>query len=370
MVNRENYLFIIWFNAYNTKKNIIKDIKTKYVIKEVYEICWSPKYFSNNLSRFYGGKLPPGCPKEQRIGKGPFTLIIVEDNNPNYGERLVRNHNIEFVNTNIFDDKMKYRKWAEGTEKVPDRIHATNTPKETTQDLTLLLGCNLKDFFKEIGQNKWDGTIKSIKRELVGARSWENINQLFYVLNSTINYVILRNFESLPTVYPLADKGDIDLLVENYNKTYLIMNAKPVCSEDYRVQNEVNIAGQIVRFDIRFVGDHYYDDLWEKKILKNKKLNTMGFYNLCDEDYFYTLLYHAIVHKPVICDDYRQRLTKMGNNLGITNIDQNTLDEYMEKMKYRYTRPRDKSVYYHINEKVKINKYVTHILRGIKKRLG
>ena len=77
------HLFLIWNRAENWRTRIIDDLKSKFVIKEAYEIKWSFDLFGINLARFYGSKLPTNSPKETRIGRGPFTLVIVEDKNPN-----------------------------------------------------------------------------------------------------------------------------------------------------------------------------------------------------------------------------------------------------------------------------------------------
>ena len=345
-MNKEIHLFIIWLNAYEARDKIIEDIQSRFTIKSVYEIHWSSEYFSSNLSRFYGGKLPPSCPKETRIGHGPFMLVVVEDESPAYGERDTGRRGVQTVNTNTFDAKMLYRSWTEGPDKVPDLVHATNTPQETSRDLTLLLGCNPKDYCCEPGRPPWDGAIERLNVDLVGAEGWSDINQLFYVLNSTIRYVVLRKFESLPDDYPLAHEEDIDLLVDNYKEACWIMDAKPVTDKPYRILNQVEIAGQSVRFDLRYVGDNYYDKCWQRNILKNRVLDPGGFYRPNDEDHFYTLLYHAIIQKPAMSDEYREKLTRMASGLGISGIGKRVLDDYMERMWYEYVEPVDKSVYY------------------------
>ncbi len=347
-MNKELHLFIIWLNAYEAKDKIVEDIQSKFSIKGVYEISWSSEFFSSNLSRFYGGKLPPSCPKEVRIGRGPFTLVVVEDESPAYSERVVRSQRIQTVNTNMFDAKIRYRSWTEGPDKVTDRVHTTNTHQETGHDLMLLLGRSPEDYSRELGSATWNGSIQRLSVDLVGAEGWLNINQVFYVLNSTIDYVVLRNFESLPDEYHVKRHGDIDLLVDNYKEACWIMNTKPVCSESYRVLNEANIAGQSVRFDLRYAGDNYYAKCWGKSTLKNRVLAPGGFYRPNDEDYFYTLLYHALVQKPAMSDDYRERLTEMSKGLGIKGIGKSILDDYMDKMGYEYVKPVDKSVYYNL----------------------
>lgn len=346
-MDKELHLFVIWLNAYGARDRIIRDIQSRFSIKNVYEISWSQELFSCNMSRFYGTKLPPGSDKETRVGRGPFTLVIVEDESPLYGERMVRGGLKEMVNTNMFDAKMLYRSWTEGPEKITDRVHTTNTPKETSHDLTLLLARNPEDYYKEMrNAASWNGDIKQLNMDLAGADGWPNIKQLFYVLNSILDYVVLRNFECLPNEYHMEKHGDIDILVDNYKEACWVMNAEAVCGETYRVQNEVNVAGEKIRFDLRYVGDNYYDESWEKNILKNRVLDPAGFYKPCAEDYFYTLLYHAIIQKPAMSDDYRVRLARMAQELDINGIDKNVLADYMKEMGYNYIKPVDKSVCY------------------------
>ena len=57
-MNDQLYLFIIWEKSRHKSDLIINDIKTKFVIKEIFEVKWSEEYFLNNLIRFYGKSLP------------------------------------------------------------------------------------------------------------------------------------------------------------------------------------------------------------------------------------------------------------------------------------------------------------------------
>ena len=52
------YLFIIWEQSRKKSDEIISDIQSKFIIREIFEITWSEKYFLNNLRRFYGYALP------------------------------------------------------------------------------------------------------------------------------------------------------------------------------------------------------------------------------------------------------------------------------------------------------------------------
>ena len=98
------------------------------------EIIWDKESFADNLSAFYGEKLPKGCHKEKEVGKGPFLLVYILDKNPLYKIRRV-NSGDNMVNVNVFDAKEMFRCWL-GSHN----IHSSNCTKEVEHDLMLLLG--------------------------------------------------------------------------------------------------------------------------------------------------------------------------------------------------------------------------------------
>ena len=300
----ELHLFIIWKNALNKKDEILNDIKINFNIVEVYELSWNKKIYSNNLSRFYGTSLPCGCEKEKHCGKGEFLLIIVKDNFPKYAERMT-SRGIENVNINMFDKKTYYRKITGGGHK----IHATNSLSETNHDLTLLLGKNVKDYLKE-HKFLWDGKIKYLKTDLIGANGFQNVEQMFYILNNCVNYAILRNYETLPDEIYINEHNDIDLICDSKENVAYALNAIKAQESHYRVQYYVKVEDKIANFDLRYIGDKYYDEELEEDMLKSRVFNKKGFYTLSDEYYFYTLLYHALIHKREISTDYIKKLNE------------------------------------------------------------
>ena len=62
-------------------------------------------------------------------------------------------------------------------------IHGSIHEKETNHDLTLILGKNPYDLLKN--GEKWDGKIKEFKGDLFGTNGWKNLQDVFYLLNST-----------------------------------------------------------------------------------------------------------------------------------------------------------------------------------------
>lgn len=336
----EIHLFIIWENALNKKEEILEDIKKNFEIINIYENTWSKDKFSENLSRFYGTNLPQGSGKEQHCGTGPFLLIIVKDNQPKY-EMRATSRGAELVNVNLFDKKAQYREWTGGGH----RIHATNNTKETNHDITLLLGKNIEDFLKETTPSQ---NIVKIEQDLLGAEGWKNANEMFYALNNCINYALLRNYENLPEEIYVNDHNDIDLICESKENGAYILNAKKVFKEEYRVHYVTKVENRQAFFDLRYIGDGYYCDAIEKDILNTRIYQEKGFYTIEKQMYFYTLLYHTLVHKKEFAQDYKTRLKEMN----IENITENETEEkYVNILRnwliengYFITRPIDISV--------------------------
>lgn len=340
-MKEELHLFIIWENARNKQEEIIKDIKENFEIINIYDVSWSKDKFSNNLSRFYGTNLPKGSGKEQHCGTGNFLLIIIKDLKPAYTERMT-SKGPKIVNINMFDKKEQYRQWTGGGH----RIHATNDEKETNHDITLLLGKNVKDYLKE-NNTKWDGKVTNITNDLFGSNGWKTVNEMFYVLNNCTNYAILRNYESLPDEIYENDHNDIDLICESMEDTAYVLNAEPVFKESYRVHYKANVEDRIAYFDLRYIGDNYYYKKMESDILKQRVFNEKGFFTLDREDYFYTLLYHALIQKLEFKEDYKIKLKDMkiepiveDKAEGYAEI----LKKWMIKKEYIIVRPYDKSV--------------------------
>ncbi|HOO47263.1 MAG TPA: hypothetical protein PLM29_13590 [Deltaproteobacteria bacterium] len=351
MKDPELHLFILWPYARNEEGRIVQDIQERFEIVRQCEIRWSSRNFSRNLTRFYGEKLPDGSHKERHCGRGPFSLIVVRDLHPVYENRETSKGN-QLVNVNLFDAKERYRLWTGGGH----RVHATNTPRETRHDLALLFGRDAERYFEKDAVRFETGTVE---RDVPGADGWEDLEELFYVLNNTLNYIVLRNYECLPHEYTMAAHGDIDLLTENYQETVFITNSAPVFRLKHRVLNRVRIGNDDVLFDFRHVGDKYYDVNWEKDILRRRVLAPGGFYIPAPKDYFYSLLYHAAVHKKEIAPDYRVRLVEIAAGAGIDGVSTVLFDDrfqvrtflqsYLTEHGYDFTEPIDFSVYYNEN---------------------
>jgi hypothetical protein len=79
--------------------------------------------------------------------------------------------------------------------------------------------------------------------------------------------------------------------------------------------------------------------------------NKKGFYTLENTDYFYTLLYHALIHKYEFSKDYKDRLLKMNPSFtkDICCSNQKSikfLEKWLIQKEYIIERPIDLTVYF------------------------
>ncbi|MBO4293438.1 MAG: hypothetical protein J5881_03515 [Clostridia bacterium] len=341
-MKEELHLFIIWENGREKQKEILDDINKTFKILRVYEVEWDKELFPSNLSRFYGTNLPKGSRKEVHVGTGKFILVVLKVANSVYETRMTSKGE-KIVNVNMFDKKSQYRELTGGG----DKVHGTNNEVETNHDLTLLLDKNIEDFLKE-NDTDWDGNIQEIKKDLFGCYKWNSVSDMFYALNNCINYAILRNYESLPEEIYQNDHNDIDIICESLEDAAYVLNANPVFEEEYRVHYQTKVENRIAYFDLRHLGDNYYYENMEKNLLNNRIFNEKGFYTLNNYNYFYSLLYHALIHKEIFKDDYKKKLAEMN----IEDISLNTsIEEYASILKkwmisneYIIVEPIDKTV--------------------------
>ena len=349
------HLFIIWHNAKEKYQDIISDIETEFLVLCVYEVVWNSDLYLDNLIVLYSKsqcRLDEDAmrllmsQKMEEIGRGSFFVVVIKDTDPVYETRSTSSGS-EFVNVNVFNKKNLYRYMTGGGFL----IHATNSKFEFDRDATLLFGVGYA-----FDDTKWDGEIVRVSRNITGVGGWKDMREFFGVLNHTIDYVVLRNFESLPDESRFDDHGDIDLLVENPRYLKYLTGAVAVFSESYRSHYKILIGNNDIFFDFRFLGDNYYDLTWEDNLLKSRILRN-GVYVLEPRDHFFSLLYHALIHKMSVGQDYKERLLQISEEINIKLFEEDfetdmisfILFDYMNRMEYDFFRPLDLSVSY--NEK-------------------
>lgn len=300
----EYQLFILWEKARYQQEKILADMREHFTVLKQYEITWTPELVSGDFTRFYGENLPSHSEKEQECGTGAFLLIVVRDGNPQYEYRQT-SHGRELVNAGMFDAKARYREWTGGGHK----IHCSNSPVEFNHDITLLLGINAEDFITRLSEQKRvDNGIESLSQDVVGANGWDGLDQLLYVLNATVNYVVMRGEEWLRSDQPSTEHGDIDLLLTKRQSAIYILNGTFYCNPQHP-HILVSIAGKEYIFDLWEYGQGAYDPYWERNMLAHRVLKN-GYYVLSDEDDFYCLLYHCLINKNKISADYESKLNR------------------------------------------------------------
>ena len=121
-----------------------------------------------------------------------------------------------------------------------------------------------------------------------------------------LRYVILRDQNS--------EKEDIDILVNDYflfkrisdchsyknkNLNFISNSGDPFDDGGFKVSNYIKINDKVVKLDVRYVGDGYFDTNWQKNILNNRKYYK-GFYVPNKENFIYAIIYHIVYHKGYI----------------------------------------------------------------------
>ena len=176
---------------------------------------------------------------------------------------------------------------------------------------------------------------------------WNTIEEMFDALhNAKEPYIILRNYEEIDADnFYTTGHADIDFLTRNGKRFAKCIHAYPRFTSDDGIHYEVLIAGTEVVIDVRSVGDGYYDANWERALLHNRVLLDERFYIPDKENYYYTLVYHAILQKKELAVDYLFRLNKMAEYLGIqakTEQEHLTaLERFLKEKGYYYTIPYD-----------------------------
>ena len=132
----ERGLFVLWEKAMPYQNSILNDIKSHFIIDEIFEVNWG-KQFSTLVLDFYRHDIPPGEDKATKCGTGTFAVVVVTDLNATYEIRnTLRAQKI--VETNFFDAKKRYRKIVSETDPYCIAVHGTNNREEFEHDYSFL----------------------------------------------------------------------------------------------------------------------------------------------------------------------------------------------------------------------------------------
>lgn len=195
-------------------------------------------------------------------------------------------------------------------------------------------------------------------------KNWEHIEDAFLQLNAKCEYLILRNFEGFFDDILIEGHNDIDVLCasrsDRKNMVH-ILDAVPRIGVDNGIHYKFLYKGKEIALDIRTLGDGYYDRSWQRAMLKKRIYNPIGFYTMDEENYFYSLIYHAIYQKKSLSQEYLARLRAMNPMVHeAEQIDfEKTLLQFMTKKRYKYTIPYDKYVILCFNQEL-IGSYIKY----------
>lgn len=97
--------------------------------------------------------------------------------------------------------------------------------------------------------------------------TWNNIQEIFDTLNrSSVNYVILRNYESLSDTKIFMDgHEDIDLLCDNISLVKKLLNTRKIYKFPGRNSYTIRFNNIKIQIDIRYIGDGYYDKIGKRR---------------------------------------------------------------------------------------------------------
>lgn len=179
----------------------------------------------------------------------------------------------------------------------------------------------------------------------INSIGWTSLEDFFNYINKNTNYVILRNFEELSHDFLSLEHPDIDFLCSD--RTLFLLAARSV-SRTRNINDQVHryivVNNKRVDIDVRCVGDGYYDSIWEKDILNTRELFLNMFYVPNKFNYFYSLLYHTIIQKDIVSDDYAIRLNIMAKEVGIKDgitVNIGLLQSFMRQKGYMFTYPEN-----------------------------
>ena len=182
----------------------------------------------------------------------------------------------------------------------------------------------------------------------VEQKNIEDIGAVFENLPSDCTYLIMRNWEGFYDDIIIEGHNDIDVLCANTKSRDQLVSAfsaKDLSGNGFHYS--FMHKGVEVTLDTRIVGDGYYDIKWQREMLENRARNPLGFYVMTDEDYFYSLAYHAIYQKKDgLSDEYRARLCEMKPEYSVLDQDGfiRVVHDYMLQHGYFYTHTVDDSV--------------------------
>ncbi len=180
-------------------------------------------------------------------------------------------------------------------------------------------------------------------------KNWNSLSEVLDAIEHTCPYIILRNYEELSDEnYYMSGHDDIDILCADKKAVRKVLDVEKDVIWRSWDHCFIRINNRRVKIGIRYVKDGYYDRNWEQNMLDHRVKYQDKYYVMDDENYFYSLLYHALLQKKYLSDDYAERLKVMGMTLGFILDSEsdylNCLIKYLVDKKYVVEYPKDLNV--------------------------
>lgn len=164
----------------------------------------------------------------------------------------------------------------------------------------------------------------------------QNLKDFFDRLHAVdFHYVVLRNWEHLPSDVCLGEHSDLDIYVYDFEHFREVI---PTAKAEYpypRVRMKIPIGDSFFYCDVRHIGDGYYPDDFGRAMLVSREWNQNGFYTPNPVHHRLALSYHVVHHKQRIADNYRRYL-------GDVTIEE--LFDALKESSIGWTEPKDLTV--------------------------
>ena len=316
----EIHAFVLWKpSLWESQLQIIRDseldvVDTFEVGKDHYKWCLNI-YGSEANVKHHGNCKKYGNPK----------VVVVKDNTPTYGEKKTIGAR-QILNQNIYGMKTLLRKQ---TSLGYMAVHSSNNVEEAY----LIL--------------------EPLKRYYDTQSKFETIEDVFNTLNKypCLQYVVQRSHHEVSSA---SISKDIDILVSDYFMFKSLTGARSRYPKKMReVDNGPSIQNVVAdrwTFDVRYVGDGYYDTNWQVDML-HRRIPHDFFFVQEPISYAFSLLYHYNVHKKCPSMSKERKV--------VVQFIQPQLDEpcslraktglqtYMNAHNYTVSKPHDSAVGYH-----------------------
>ena len=325
----EVHTFVLWNpSLWESQERFLSqspliEVLDTFIVTENHKAWCLNIYGSARNARGHGHCKPDGNPK----------VVVVKDLKPNYGEWKTPGAK-QVLSTNIYGIKSELRNLANDGFK---SVHSSNNVEETKLVLEPL--------------NRKVSDYTSPEPQL------ESVKDVFNLLDQhkCLSYVVLRSHEE---VHEGSISKDIDILVNDYFMFKAITGAQSNHPKEMREvdngPNTQNVINGKWKFDVRYVGDGYYDTSWQVDMLR-RRVSSASIFIQEPLSEVMSLLYHYNVHKDVNSNPSPTRWNVIHRVLPLLDDirswrSRTALQTYMTSKKYVVSKPHkphDKYVGYH-----------------------